>query len=157
MPSDSPRLVLVDSNVLVYAVDESEQTKGIRANGLLDALGDAAMGIITPQIVAEFYSVATRPRGGRSALLDARAAEAWVNRWLSMLACVPLTEAIAREAVRGAREHQMSIFDAQIWASAKLSGADVVLTEDDQSAEFIEGVRFINPFEQEFLLEHIGL
>jgi len=70
---------------------------------------------------------------------------------------VPLSEAVVREAVRGAREYRLSIFDAQIWASAKLSGATIVLTEDNQSAEFIEGVRFVNPFAPGFLPEQIGL
>lgn len=157
MPSDSPRLVLADSNVLVYAVDSGEQSKERRANEVLRALGAAQVGIITPQVVAEFYSAVTRPRGGRPSLLDASSAEGWVDHWLSILTCVPLTEAISREAVRGARDHQLSIFDAQIWASAKLSGASIVLSEDDQSAAFIEGVRFINPLASGFLLEHIGL
>jgi len=150
-------LVLADSNLLVYAVDENEQSKGERANDVLDALGDAQIGIITPQVIVEFHSAVTRTRGRPSALMDARTAERWIDRWLSLLTCVPLTEAIAREAVRGAREHQLSIFDAQIWASAKLSGAGFVLTEDEQSAGFIEGVRFISPFAPGFLLEHIGL
>ena len=157
MPSDSPRLVLADSNVLVYAVDPHERSKERRANEVLRALGAAQIGIITPQVILEFFRAVTRPRGGRPSLLDARSAEGWVDRWLDLLACVLLTEAVAREAVRGAREHQLSIFDAQIWAAAKLSGANIVLSEDDQSAAFIEGVRFINPLAPGFLLEHIGL
>jgi predicted nucleic acid-binding protein len=46
----------------------------------------------------------------------------------------------------GAVTHQFPFYDAQIWATAKLSGIPAVLSEDFSHASRIEGVLFLNPF-----------
>jgi|CXWL01.1.fsa_nt_gi predicted nucleic acid-binding protein len=156
MPSGLTELVVVDSNILIYAVDASEQEKALRANTLLEAIEAAQTGITNSQILIEFYASTARARGDRAPLLSPMSAAVWNERWLAMLAFRPLTEAVFREAMRGAVQHQMNIFDAQIWAAAKLAGA-TVLTEDMQSSDMIEGVRYINPFADDFAFSHIGL
>jgi len=61
------------------------------------------------------------------------------------------------DAVRVARDHQMPIFDALIWATARLSGIRTVLTEDLPGRRMIEGVHYLNPFAPDFSLARIGL
>jgi predicted nucleic acid-binding protein len=43
----------------------------------------------------------------------------------------------------------MSLWDAQVWATAKLNQIPVVLSEDFASGSVIEGVLFENPFASE--------
>jgi predicted nucleic acid-binding protein len=53
-------------------------------------------------------------------------------------------------------DYQFSFWDAQIWAAARLNHIPVVLSEDFNSGAVIEGVRFVDPFEQDFELAALG-
>lgn len=44
------------------------------------------------------------------------------------------------------RLHQLSIWDTLILRAAKQSGCGVLLTEDLQHGQVIDGVRIVNPF-----------
>ncbi len=44
----------------------------------------------------------------------------------------------------------MSIWDALIWAAAKMNGIPYVLTEDARHGRVLEGVTYVNPFDPEF-------
>jgi len=61
-----------------------------------------------------------------------------------------ITPLIAIEAARGASQHQMRIWDAQIWATARLNQIPVVLSEDFSDGAVIEGIRIVNPFTVSF-------
>lgn len=63
---------------------------------------------------------------------------------------IPLTSEVVLEALRGVQQHGFSYYDAQIWAAARLGGADVLLSEDFQSGRTVEGVTFVNPFDPAF-------
>lgn len=63
-----------------------------------------------------------------------------------------LTPLIVLEAARGVRDHQLSYYDAQIWASARLNQTPVVFSEDVPGVSVLEGVRFVNPFAPTFQL-----
>jgi predicted nucleic acid-binding protein len=112
---------------------------------------------ITPQIVAEFFNVATRPRQGRSPLFTKAAAAGRITTLLEACTCLDMSAATSAEAVRGAVEFQMHIYDAQIWAVARLNGVATILTEDIQSSDLIEGVRYVDPFADGFALAALGL
>jgi predicted nucleic acid-binding protein len=157
MSTGSNRSVLVDTNVLVYAVDADEGGKSRRAIEVLEAIAEARVGAINSQVLTEFYAVTTRARRRTTAILDGKAGALWVERWLAMFEFGPITEMMTREAVRGARDHQLNIYDAQIWAAAKLGGIDIVLSEDSQSRASIEGVRYVDPFAAAFKVAQIGL
>jgi predicted nucleic acid-binding protein len=68
-----------------------------------------------------------------------------------------VTQAIVLEAARAARDHQMSYWDAQVWATAKLNQIPYVLSEDLQGWDRLEGVRFVNPFARGFELSSLGI
>lgn len=52
--------ILIDTNVLLYAYDRSETVKQISALTLLDRLVEHDLGVLTPQILAEFFVNATK-------------------------------------------------------------------------------------------------
>ena len=68
-----------------------------------------------------------------------------------------MSGSIILEAVRGVRIHQMAFWDAQIWASARLHQIPLIFTEDFNVGAVIEGVRFVNPFEEDFNLDREGV
>jgi predicted nucleic acid-binding protein len=149
--------ILIDTNVLVYAVDPASGAKARAANVLVERLGDARSGLISPQVMAEFFAASTRTRGGKAPILTAGEAALWSEKWLALFEFVPLSAEVTREAIRLAPAHQMHIYDAQILAAAKRAGARFVVTEDGPSAGQIEGVRYVDPFARGFRPAHIGL
>jgi predicted nucleic acid-binding protein len=44
----------------------------------------------------------------------------------------------------------MSIWDALIWAAAKVNEVPYILTEDTEHGRVIDGVTYLDPFHREF-------
>jgi predicted nucleic acid-binding protein len=143
--------VLIDTNVLVYAHDQGEPDKQRQAFQVLEAMQLSQRGRLSVQCLAEFFSITTR--GARPKLTVPEAARQ-VDDLARTLPTLDLTPLIVLEAVRGVREHRLSYYDAQIWATAKLNQLPAVFSEDFASGSTLEGVRFVNPFEPSFELQN---
>lgn len=134
---------LLDTNVLVYAHDPRDRAKQERALLILDGLIRSGRAVLSVQCLSEFFRVVTRrlpePMTPAHAL-------AQVERLVRSCHILDLTPAVVLEGCRGAAHHGLSIWDALIWAVAKLNQVPYVLTEDAEHGRFLEGVRFLNPF-----------
>ncbi len=142
--------VFTDTNVLVYAYDRSEPEKQRRALEMLDHLAVSGAGVISVQVLAEFFVAVTRKI---AAPLSVAEAYERVKNYLQSWTVVDLTGMIILEAVRGVRDHRFQYWDAQIWATARLNQIPVVFTEDFNVGQVTEGVWFVNPFADDFRLE----
>ena len=142
--------LFVDTNVLVYAYDRSEPRKQVRALDVLDRLAMTATGVISSQVLSEFFVAVTRKI---AAPLSVDEAYDSLANHLRSWRVLDLTGMILLEAARGVRDHRFSLWDAQIWAAARLSQTPVVLSEDFEAGSVVEGVRFVNPFAQNFRLD----
>jgi predicted nucleic acid-binding protein len=142
--------VLVDTNVLVYAHDRGEHVKQQQAIQVLDQLYATGSGRLSVQCLAEFFSAATR---GPNPKLTVPEAAQQTDQLARAWPVLDLTPMIVVEAVRGVRDHQLAYWDAQIWASARLNQIPVVFSEDFSDGVALEGVRFVNPFAAEFVLD----
>ena len=60
---------------------------------------------------------------------------------LRLWTIVPVTELIVLEAIRGCQQYGLNLWDAQIWAAARLNQVRVLLSEDFQDGIVLEGVR----------------
>lgn len=142
--------VLMDTNVLVYAYDRSEPEKQRRALKVLDRLAMSGAGAISTQVLAEFFVAITR-----KIVAPLSPAEAYdrVKNYLQSWTVLDVTGMIVLEAARGVRDHQFNFWDAQIWATARLNQIPVVFSEDFNVGQVTEGVRFVNPFVEDFQLE----
>ncbi len=143
---------LVDTNILVYAYDRSEPEKRVSSVKLLDRLALSAQGVLSLQILAEFFVVVTRKL---PAPLSVASAEERVLNYLQAWHTVSVTNMVFREALRGVRTHRMVFWDAQIWATARLNQIPVVLSEDFSHGAVIEEVAFLNPFDVSFELSRV--
>ncbi len=63
---------------------------------------------------------------------------------------------VVLEAWRGVRDHQLAYYPAQVWATARLNQVPVIFSQDYSSNTTLEGVRFVNPFAADFVLENWG-
>lgn len=129
----------VDTNVLVYAHDEDEPAKRERALRLLASLEGC---VISAQVMAEFYSVATRKWARPKAADDAAKAVHEMAKWV----VVPVDAALVDSAVALSRRAKLSLWDAMIVRAATAAGCDRLLTEDLQHGAVIDGIRIENPF-----------
>jgi predicted nucleic acid-binding protein len=141
--------VLVDTNVLVYAHNPFDLAKRERAIEVLSTLADADAGCFSAQTLAEFFWTATR---GRRSLLTMAEAAAQVDRLATSWPVLDVTAAVVREATAGVLGHQISYWDAQIWAAARHNQVPIVLSEDFADGSRVAGVRFVNPFRPAFEL-----
>jgi predicted nucleic acid-binding protein len=142
--------ILVDTNVLLYAYDRGAPEKQPRATATLDRLVRMGRGVLTPQVLAEFYVNATRKL---EPPLTPEEAYVTIQNYLASWEVIAMTGQIVLEAARGVHTYQLSYWDAQIWASARLYQIPVILSEDFNTGAVLEGVRFMDPFTEEFDLE----
>lgn len=141
--------IFVDTNVLVYAYDRSEPIKQARAIEVLDRLVGAGRGVISSQVLGEFFVAATRKI---TAHLRAEQVMRCVENYAAAWKVLSVNDLVVIEAVRGVRDHRFSYYDAQIWATALLNQIQVVFSEDFNPSR-IEGVQVVNPFADEFDLD----
>jgi predicted nucleic acid-binding protein len=94
-------------------------------------------------VLSEFYVNVTRKIN--PPLIPAEA-EIRLEHYRHIWPVFPVTMDVVFEAIRGVREYQLSFWDAQIWAVARLHYVPTVLSEDFNAGAVIEGVRFVNPF-----------
>ena len=142
--------VLIDTNVLVYASDPAETTRQDQALRILKHLETTGTGRLSAQCLAEFVNVTTRPH---RLLYTPEEALQQVEYLLRAFPVFDLTPLIVLEAARGARDHDLPYYDAQIWAAARLNQVTTVFSEDFSDGQVLEGVRFANPFSADFRVE----
>jgi len=139
--ADGP-VTFVDTNVLVYAHDRSESRRQAVAQALLGALWRNRTGILSTQVLQEFYVVVTRKSDPPMRRVAAREIVALYGEW----PIVQLDVALILAASQLEERHGLSFWDALIVEAARRSGATRLLTEDLQSGREIGGVRIENPF-----------
>lgn len=125
----------IDSNIVLYLLS-GDAAKADRAEALLQAGG-----VVSVQVLNEVASVCLRklkmPWEEVDPLLQAVKAACDV---------LPLTLASHEKAVELAKRFKLSLYDANMVASALISGAEVLLSEDMQSGMLIDGLLIQNPF-----------
>ena len=144
---------VVDTNLLVYALDRREPEKRERAREVLRRVGGAGTAALPAQVLSEFANACLRKLEPRP---DSEAIRREVERLMLAFAILPLTGPVVLEALRGVREHLLSYYEAQIWAVARLGQVAVILSEDFNAGMVLDGVSFTNPLDPEFDLAALG-
>jgi predicted nucleic acid-binding protein len=130
-----------DTNVLIYAVDEEAPEKLEIAGSLVEEHLVEGDGMISVQVLREFYSASRRlPRP----LSDEQARE--MVGYFSTFRTLAEDARMVLGAVRRSQEASLSFWDALIVEAALTGGADRLITEDLQHGQVIEGLRIENPF-----------
>jgi predicted nucleic acid-binding protein len=96
---------------------------------------------LTLQSLAEFFYVTTRK--GKLGLDET---EEFVGGWRSTFPVLAVSENYLADAMEAARRHRLSFWDAMMWATAREAGCRILLTENFQDGQNLEGLRFVNPF-----------
>jgi predicted nucleic acid-binding protein len=133
----------LDTNVFVYLFDTTAPAKAKKAARLVRDAVDTGKGIVSYQVVQEFFNVALRrfahPMSGAEA-------EQYLITVFRPLLAVHSSPSLYVEALRVARKHRFAWYDSIIVASALESRCDTLYSEDFQHGRQIEGLRMENPF-----------
>jgi predicted nucleic acid-binding protein len=130
----------LDTNLLVYAVDRDAGERHYKATDIVDRAVDQDC-VLTLQVLAEFFHAVTR----KGKLPVADAAEQ-VKDWQMLFPVVAAdTQALIR-AISAVQQHNLSFWDALLWATVKAAGVNVLLSENFQDKRELEGIQFRNPF-----------
>jgi predicted nucleic acid-binding protein len=135
-------LTFVDTNVLAYAHDRSETAKQPVARALVEELWRDRRGVLSTQVLQEFYVVATRKLDPPMPRAAARELIVLYSTWPVMQVDVPLLLAASELEER----HTLSFWDAMVVEAARRAGAARLVTEDLQPGRSIGGVAVENPF-----------
>ena len=130
----------LDTSVLIYAHDGRDPRKQTCARELIRRLLRERRGVLSLQVLQEFFAAATRKLGMSSE--DARRRILQYSRFDVVTLGVP--DLVA--AIDLHRLHGLSLWDALI-VRAALNGACTTLhTEDMQSGRIVETIAFRDPF-----------
>ena len=130
----------LDTNVLVYTDDNSEPARKAAAMALVGDTMRARNGVVSVQVVQEYFAVATRKLG-----VDAVTARAKVELF-GAFTIVPTEFDDVLAAIDLHRLHQVSIWDGLIIRSAQRAGCARIYSEDLQEGRRFGGVEIVNPF-----------
>jgi predicted nucleic acid-binding protein len=129
-----------DTNVLLYADDKAAPAKQSRALALVAEHRRAGTGVVSMQVLQEYFVTVTRKLG-----VDAAIARRKVELLAEFDVAAPeLADILA--AIDLHRLHGFSFWDALVIRTAKQSGCTVLFSEDMQDRQEIDGVRIVNPF-----------
>jgi predicted nucleic acid-binding protein len=133
--------VFVDTNVLIYAHDADAGARRETAREVLRELWAERAGVLSTQVLQEFYVNVTRKIATPLSKAAARAVVESYTVW-----CLHTTPAEIWEAFRIEDQAGIGFWDALIVAAARKAGATRILSEDLNAGQVIAGVRIENPF-----------
>ncbi|HZZ17639.1 MAG TPA: PIN domain-containing protein [Candidatus Sulfotelmatobacter sp.] len=133
----------LDTNIFVYTFDPHAPAKARKAVQLIRGAANTGEGIISYQVVQEFFSVAFK-RFARP--MSVAEAEQYFITVLRPLLAVHSSPTIYFEALRIAEKHRISWYDSLIVAAALEGQCDRLYSEDFQHGARIENLRIENPF-----------
>lgn len=134
--------VFVDTNILIYAHDTEAGIKHEWAAKCIEELWNEETGVLSTQVLQEFYVNVTRKISNPLSRYDARSILENYTAW-QVEVNSPETILLASLIEEGSL---ISFWDSLIVAAARNAGAETILTEDLTHGRIIEGILIKNPF-----------
>ena len=133
----------LDTNVFVYSFDRSLPAKCRRATQLIRQAIASRKGIVSYQVVQEFFNVALR-RFAQP--MNVAEAEQYLATVFRPLLAVHSSQALYGVALRLSGRYRLPWYDSLILAAALEGHCSVLYSEDLQSGSVLGGARVENPF-----------
>jgi len=131
----------IDTNVLIYAHDIDAKAKNEVAKTVLRELWSERTGVLSMQVLQEFYVNVTRKIPSPLSKDLARSVVSSYVPW-----CMETTPAEFSAAFRIEDESGIGFWDALIVSTAAKCGAVRILSEDLNAGQRIAGILVENPF-----------
>jgi len=131
--------VFIDTNVLIYAEDQASSKRDV-ARGLLREVSRKGSGVISTQVLQEFYNNVTRKLGAT----PAQAVD--LMKDLRRFEVVVLTPDLIEEAAKIHAMRQTPFWDSLIVSAAAFAKCKTLYSEDFNPGQNLSGVKVVNPF-----------
>ncbi len=143
----SDDIILIDSNVLVYAFDTAYREKRQRAKEIVEAVTNGEMGgAVSNQILAEFFTCVTDKIEKPLSIDDAQTIVEGMIASANWIKADYTSETVNR-AVTLCKEHTINLWDALVIATMREHNIFRIYTEDIILLRYA-GIRAENPFVQ---------
>ncbi|HTD56694.1 MAG TPA: PIN domain-containing protein [Silvibacterium sp.] len=133
----------LDSNVLIYSFDRTNPTKARRAEELVTEALAQNNGVISYQVVQEFFNFAFRRAPSPMKTPDA---ERFLDSVLRPLLSIHSSPSLFAEALHLHGRYQLAWYDSLIVAAAIQANCDVLYSEDLQNGQRFGQTMVKNPF-----------
>jgi predicted nucleic acid-binding protein len=132
--------VTLDTNILVYAIDESEGPKHTLSTRLVLRAAASKQPLML-QSLNELAAVSRQKK-----LMPSANIKRMVEFHRDSFVIEPPNADDLLNAIQASEDHKLSFWDALLWATARRSRCSIILSEDFQHERELSGVRFLNPF-----------
>ncbi|HUI85214.1 MAG TPA: PIN domain-containing protein [Candidatus Binatia bacterium] len=133
----------LDTNLFVYSLGGTPAAKARRAAELVREAISSRNGIISYQVVQEFFSVAFRRFTPPMTLAEA---ESYLASVFRPLLAVHSSQALLADALRLCERYRLSWYDSLIVAAALEAQCGVLYSEDMRHGQRFGDLRIDNPF-----------
>ena len=134
--------VFVDTNILVYAHDLDAGNKHDQAAEIVSQVWESRNGVLSTQVLQEFYVTLTRKVSSTLSKLEARKLVQKYSHWHLVLNDL----SIILQASEIEESNNISFWDALIVSAAYSQNVPTILKEDLNHGQIIEGIFIRNPF-----------
>ena len=132
--------VFVDTNILGYCMEDSDKKRKARCRALIESLAGDLHGVISTQVLQEFYVVATKKLGADPLVVKD------ILHSFRRFETVVITPEIIKDAIDCSLINRISFWDSLIVVAAESARCESIWTEDLNDGQIIRGVRIENPF-----------
>ena len=134
--------IFIDTNILVYAHDLDAGDKHDVAAKIIHQLWESRNGVLSTQVLQEFYVTLTRKMSRPLSTLATRKIVKEYCAWQVVINDLQ----IIFQASEIEENYNISFWDALIASSAYSRNVATILTEDLNHGQYIEGIFIQNPF-----------
>ncbi len=131
--------IFIDTNVLVYSLDQFEEDKQKKCRNLLKRLTGEYQGVISTQVMQEFVVAATKKLGA-----DALIVKDIIHSFERFETFV-ITPDLVKAAIDCSIINKLSFWDALIVIAAEAAKCEKIWSEDFNDGQLIRGVRIEDP------------
>jgi predicted nucleic acid-binding protein len=134
--------IFIDTNVLVYTIDEGNPDKQKKAKEIIMAIIKNDIPVISTQVLQEFYNASTK-----KLFVDKVIAKGIVHNFRNM-ETVQVDPDIIEQGIDISILSKISFWDGLIVAAAKFANCTTIMAEDLNDGQIIQGVKVVNPFKK---------
>lgn len=133
----------LDSNVFIYSFDETAPAKAGRALALIREAHDTRKGVVSFQVIQEFFNFALRRSVPPMAIGDAGE---YLQKIFLPLTTIHSSAGLYAEALHVQNRYRLSWYDALIVTAALEADCTFLYSEDLQDGQRFGTLRVRNPF-----------
>jgi predicted nucleic acid-binding protein len=138
--------VFLDTNIIVYAHDRSSGDKHAVAREIMERLWESRKGVISVQILQEFFVCVTQKIAKPLVIKNARTILEYLSNW----DVVVNDKYIILKAIDLQEKYRFSFWDSLVIQAAIQGQARILLSEDLPHGQSVKDLKILNPFTTEW-------